>query len=419
MHNVFGLDWHIYSGCLLAFARRCSLLKFPSPFFFFVFLEAFNITNMLLSFYSHPIISLFLLVALPCLYFLISCIYERVSIRRLGTLSPRVPSYLPFGLDVVYRSVRLSLSNLDLEFWHWLFRYRTHPRSYTVESSLGGQRFIFTADPENIKAILAIKFQDYGKGKQFHSEWEDFLGDSIFTTDGDLWHASRHLIRPQFVKERVKELDIFEEHVQKVIRQLGGQGQEVNIAALFYRFTLDSTTDYLLGHSVGSLDSPQSEFSEAFNYVQKIQSLVARMGLFNRFIPRRTFWRSLEAINAFVEPFIDQVLRMNIQDLKYMSNQSFLQALAATGTRDRKIIRDQVMAVLLAGRDTTAGTLSFLFLELSQHPEVLVKLRQEILNAVGGEERPTYEDLKNMPYLQQTMNEVLRLYPSVPYNVSD
>lgn len=86
------------------------------------------------------------------------------------------------------------------------------------------------------------------------------------------------------------------------------------------------------------------------------------------------------------------------------------QALAAY-TRDRKVLRDQLYAVLLAGRDTTACTLSWTIYELSKAPQVVAKLRQEILDVVGLERAPTYADLKNMRYLQHIMNEVLRLYP--------
>lgn len=78
---------------------------------------------------------------------------------------------------------------------------------------------------------------------------------------------------------------------------------------------------------------------------------------------------------------------------------------------------DPQETVLLAGRDTTAGTLSFTFQELSTHPEVVTKLRREILDRVGPTRRPTYDDLKSMPYLQHTMNETLRLYPSVSVNM--
>lgn len=128
-----------------------------------------------------------------------------------------------------------SKQNRDLEFWETLFSQLPPGRSRTVELKLAGQRFIFTADPENIKAILATQFQDYGKGKPFHEEWKDFLGDSIFTTDGEEWHNSRSLIRPQFIKTRVSDLEIFEKHVNKLIALMGGQGQEVDVSALLYR----------------------------------------------------------------------------------------------------------------------------------------------------------------------------------------
>ena len=50
---------------------------------------------------------------------------------------------------------------------------------------------------------------------------------------------------------------------------IGGQGQELDIAALFYRLTLDTTTEYLLGESVNSLDDPRTKFASAFAEVQR------------------------------------------------------------------------------------------------------------------------------------------------------
>lgn len=144
---------------------------------------------------------------------------------------------------------------------------------------LGNVRFITTADPENIKAILTTQFADYGKGERFHKEWEKFLGDGIFTTDGAQWHDSRQLIRPMFVREKVGDLDLFERHVQKMISLVGpGDGRMVRIDDLLFRFTLDAATDYLLGNSVGSLDDHLSDFAAAFNEVQRVQALKSRAG---------------------------------------------------------------------------------------------------------------------------------------------
>lgn len=377
-----------------------------------------KIATMLDYLISHLFLTCFLLfILIPTIYLTISVFLENRALAKLGSFPPVVRAKLPFGLDVVVRSTRHTANDDDLAFWEWLFSWSPNKHSKTVEVSLARERFIFTADPENIKAILAAQFSHYGKGKPFHDDWKPFLGDSIFTTDGKQWHDSRQLIRPQFVKNRVSDLEIFEKHVGRLLSKIGGWGEQVDISALFYRFTLDSATDYLLGKSVDSLDQPEAEFASAFAEVQRVQNLTTRSGPFKLFIPKANYKAGLKVINAFVEPFIDQALRLNISDLKEQSNQSFLHALAATGTRDRKVIRDQVVAVLLAGRDTTAGALSFTFQELSANPDIVRKLRTEILEKVGREKCPTYDDLKSMPYLQHVMNETLRLYPSVPFNV--
>ncbi len=158
------------------------------------------------------------------------------------------------------------MEHKNLELWRWIF---AQVDGWTAESRLMNRRLVFTADPENIKAILATQFGDFGKGQPFHEEWKDFLGDSIFTTDGDLWHGSRQLIRPQFIKDRVSDLHCFESHMETLFRAIAnggalngenqyvdlekGSGRVLDISDLFFRYTLDVATDFLLGKDVKSL----------------------------------------------------------------------------------------------------------------------------------------------------------------------
>lgn len=123
----------------------------------------------------------------------------------------------------------------------------------------------------------------------------------------------------------------------------------------------------------------------------------------NPLVPRSSFHKGIKVINEFVTPYIDQALSLSPEELatktKSEEGYTFLHALASF-TRDRKVLRDQLVAVLLAGRDTTASTLSWTFYELARHPEVVKKLRAEIVNQVGLDRVPTYADLKGMKYLQ-------------------
>lgn len=187
-------------------------------------------------------------------------------------------------LQVVLNSRRYK----NLQTWQSWFR---SPSVETLETSILNQRTIFTVDPQNIKAVLATQFQDYGKGEGFHQSWEKFLGDSIFTTDGEQWHHSRVLLRPLFQKDRVHDLGAMEKHVQKLIQVLRNEhrvekpgmhgsirGWELDICDHFFRYTLDVAMDFLLGQSVNSLDNPKQAFEVAFEEVQRVQSLIARLG---------------------------------------------------------------------------------------------------------------------------------------------
>jgi cytochrome P450 len=291
-----------------------------------------------------------------------------------------------------------------------------------MEFRIGGQRILLTRDDINIKAILATQFSDYGKGESFNKDWHDFLGDSIFTTDGDKWHDSRQLIRPQFIKDRLSDIKIFEKHSSVLLPLLAGTPDQpiVDVLDLFFRFTLDASTDFLLGRSADSLKQSKMAFAEAFNDVQHIQSIFARLGPLINFWPRGKFNRQLKVLNQFVEPYIEEVLMLSNDELEKRTKSdegyTFLHALAAH-TKNRTVLRDQLVAVLLAGRDTTACTLAWLFYELSSRPDVVEKLRAEILDKVGPTETPSYEQLKGMKYLTICINEILRLYPIIPYNV--
>ena len=55
--------------------------------------------------------------------------------------------------------------------------------------------------------------------------------------------------------------------------------------------------------------------------------------------------------------------------------------------------------------------------ELSRYPQIWHKLREQVLEHIGDSRSPTYQDLKNLTYLTHTLNETLRLYPAVPYNL--
>lgn len=83
-------------------------------------------------------------------------------------------------------------------------------------------------------------------------------------------------------------------------------------------------------------------------------------------------------------------------------------------TQDPHTLRSELLNVLLAGRDTTAGLLSNTWFELARRPDIWAKLRAEVEQLHG--EHPDYAQIKDMKYLRWVLNEALRLRPVVPGN---
>ncbi|PUU76570.1 cytochrome P450 [Tuber borchii] len=252
------------------------------------------------------------------------------------------------GLDEIKRGLVAAKANKDMELWQNRFKIAGR---HTVETTVINVRVILTEDPENIRAVLASQFHDYGKGESFNREWKSFLGDGILTTDGQLWQASRQLIRPQFIKDRVSDLDTFERHVSHMLEHIPRDGATVNISNLFYRFTLDSATGFLLGQSIDSLGSPQAELARAFADIQEHMTNRSKAGPLRWMFPEGKYKKDLKVLNSFVEPYVEQTLKMRPEELKNKKEKSynFLHALAEF-TRDKQMLRDQIVSVLLAAR---------------------------------------------------------------------
>nr|VWO99560.1 Cytochrome P450 monooxygenase CYP52X1 [Ganoderma boninense] len=102
-----------------------------------------------------------------------------------------------------------------------------------------------------------------------------------------------------------------------------------------------------------------------------------------------------------------------LAESKEVSDEDTLLSSLVKVTDDRQLIRDEIANILLAGRDTTACTLTFAVYRLAEHPNILQRLREEILSIVGPSRRPSHDDIRNMKFLRAVINETLRLYPPV------
>ncbi|KAE8385578.1 cytochrome P450 [Aspergillus alliaceus] len=298
----------------------------------------------------------------------------------------------------------------------------TQQHGPTISAVLLGKSFISTSDPENIKAVLATQFQDFNLGER-NDAFAPFLGRGIFTEDGPEWERSRALIRPSLSKAQVAELPIIEQHVQNLLSRIPGDGSTVDLQQLFFNFTLDSATHSLLGQPVGFQLSPAGSeaerFSRAFDDAQAFLQVRAKLGPFRGLVRNKAFEVNCQLVHSAVDRYVSEALgrsaRPRSEDGKPGSMRyDLLSELASTMT-DGTQIRNELLNVLLAARDTTASLLSSVFFMLARHPRVWSRLQQEVVQLEG--QRPTYDKLREMRYVRAVLNEALRLFPPVPTNI--
>ncbi|PVH17170.1 uncharacterized protein CXQ87_000051 [Candidozyma duobushaemuli] len=305
----------------------------------------------------------------------------------------------------------------------------------TCHLMLGGIRVLFTFSPENYKAILANQFNDFALGKR-HSHFLPLLGDGIFTLDSHGWKNSRAMLRPQFSREQIAHVRTLEPHVLTLASHIKkANGETFDIQDLFFKFTVDTATEILFGESVYCLrdgtvpEKPphdlfpgREEFGEAFNLTQRVLAMRSYSQVFYRVIDGFKFRSACSKVHKFAQFYVNKALDAPQEEIEAKSEKgyTFLYELVKQ-TRDPKVLQDQLLNIMVAGRDTTAGLLSFTLFELSRHPEVYNRLKEEVL-VQFGEGTPedisniSFESLKKCEYLKWVLNEVLRMYPSVPMN---
>jgi len=69
-----------------------------------------------------------------------------------------------------------------------LRRFETLGDTWSVVAM--GRKLWVTREPENVKAVLATNFKDFGIGRRYKALGA-LLGQGIFTSDGALWEHSR------------------------------------------------------------------------------------------------------------------------------------------------------------------------------------------------------------------------------------
>ena len=167
------------------------------------------------------------------------------------------------------------------------------------------------------------------------------------------------MLRKQFVRMQYQNLEGFREHLEHLIERLKTSSGIVDLQPMFYRLTLDTTIAMILGQPVESFKHEIGDvFSRAFDKASLVTGTRVRLGDLYFLYRPKGFFEACETIKNYTYQFVTDALLREKEYRPEPDKTSFIAELYRDN-ENLQLVRDQTLNVLIAGRDTTAATLSY------------------------------------------------------------
>jgi cytochrome P450 len=253
--------------------------------------------------------------------------------------------------------------------------------------------------PDDVKRVLVSNHRNYTKGIGL-DRVKILLGNGIMTSEGELWRRQRYMMQPMFHRKVITRFAaVISEANERLLARwapLAARGEPVNVTEEMSELTLKIVLRSIFGSDLDRLArqpggnpfevvtrEPARDLRFAFKFRQ-LGKLIAEL------VRRRRETRE--------EHFDYVAMLMDARDKESGEPMS-----------ERELI-DEVMTLVVAGHETTASGLNWVWYLLSQHPEAEAKLHAE-LDAAADEPAPSLSAMEALPYTRQVIDEALRLNP--------
>jgi cytochrome P450 len=287
-----------------------------------------------------------------------------------------------------------------------------------VQRSILGT-WIFVSDPEGVKRVLLDHVANYPKTPMERRFFQAAFGDGLLSREGEGWRAHRRAMAPAFAPPAITAYGpVMSGAAGAFAESWAGlaEGTEIDVAREMSDLTLE-----IIGLTMFSAGGAVSARSVETALVRATETLTFNPLFLVPGVSGLMFQRLDRKIRAiFAE--LDAAIAGMIAERQAQGDAAPKDLLARLiAARDSESgakmtpaeVRDEVITMFVAGHETTAAAMAWVWYLLSQHPAVEARLHAELDQVLGGR-APTIADLPKLTYARMVLDEAMRLYPPAP-----
>lgn len=285
----------------------------------------------------------------------------------------------------------------------------THGRTFLMR--FGKLRFVVVHREEDIRRVLVSHRENYPKSVNYRT-LKMVLGEGLLTSEGELWKRQRKLSQPAFHHQSIAGFaDTMARCTQEMLERWSAApaGRPFDVHEEMMRLTFR-----IVGLTLCSVDLDEDARAMgkaihfALHYVN--ESIEWPFRIPPPFpTPRNVRFRvAMGRLERLIKDITAE--RRRTRETHHDLLGLLMSATDQEGAMSDRLLRDELLTLILAGHETTAVALSWTFALLAQHPDIARKLADEASRTLG--DRPArFEDLPKLVYTGKVIDEALRLYP--------
>ena len=285
----------------------------------------------------------------------------------------------------------------------------------TYAFRLGTMKMVTTQDAAFIQHVLQKNHKNYHKS-EITTSIKEVIGEGLFTTNGAYWLKQRRLIQPGFHRKKLQALvEIMHREMHVFLEELKSyaqSGKVVDISKEMTKITLRIIIRSLFSTAI------EEEDLELVNHSIAEQQKFLMKKINKPFLRPWYLLTGKYHKNAQLKVQLDKQLKKIIQERQNSSHKydDLLEMLLDVryeetdkGMTNQQLL-DESLTLFVAGHETSANALTWMWYLLGKHPEIQAKVVAET-EAILENRSVELADVRQLSYSKQVLQEVMRLYP--------